>query len=96
MATNAEVEDADRDARLSETRRKSQLAKWNDYISFFTSKALGLGGLTVGGLDILAPHLLPITVSQPVWVAGVGLALLTGKNVIKLISSIDVALGGKE
>jgi|SRR5215210_5002732 len=96
MTPRNDVEAARQAAKVREIKRREQLAGWNDFISFFTAKVLGLGGLTVGGLNILAPHLLPITVSQPAWVAAAGLALFTGKSLLRLVSSADDALGRRK
>lgn len=94
--TRYDVHAARRRERIKEIERKGRLAKWNDYVSFFAAKAAGVGGLSVGGLELLVPDLLPITIAQPVWVAATGLALLTGKSVIKLVSAASEALEGKK
>jgi hypothetical protein len=70
------------------------LAAANDYISFAVSKTLGLGGLGLGGLELLDPSIIPLSFSHPTWVAGAGVALLTGKSVLSLIAKVNDVIGG--
>lgn len=95
-AERPDVSTARREAEIRRINRREQLGTIDDYVSFFTAKALGASGLAIGGLELLAPDVLPIALSQPSWVAAIGLALLTGKNIIKLISAADDILGGKK
>jgi hypothetical protein len=89
MAEKRDVTEARYLQQIKSIERQAKIAACNDYIGFFTSKILGLLGLVGGGLEILDPNLLPIVLTNPYWVAGAGLALLTGKNVINLIARID-------
>lgn len=72
--------------------RHGRIAGWNDYLGFVVSKLLGVTGLVLGGLEALDPSILPITLKNPELVAGIGLALLTGKSVLTLIAKVERAL----
>jgi hypothetical protein len=74
--------------------RHSKIAAWNEYVGFFVSKGVGLAGLLIGGLEALDPNVLHITLKNPEIVAGVGLALLTGKSVLTLIAKLEKGLSG--
>lgn len=76
-------------AKVRSIERAARLAAWNDYIGFAVSKLAGLGGVIVGGLEYLDPDLLRIVLPKPGLVAGVGLALLTGKNLLALIAKLE-------
>jgi hypothetical protein len=76
-------------AKIRAIQRAANIAAWNDYIDLVVSKTLGLGGLVVGGLEYLSPDTLPVTLPNPAWVAGAGLALLTGKRLITLIAKLE-------
>jgi len=75
--------------RIRLIERRANIAAWNDYIGFAVSKALGLLGLVVGGLAYVDIHVLPVTVKNPGWIAGAGLAMLTGKSLITLIAKLE-------
>jgi hypothetical protein len=51
--------------------------------------------LVLGGLEALDPAILPINLTKPEVVAGIGLALLTGKGIVTLIAKLEKTLGGK-
>ena len=87
--TKRDLEIAKNDAKLRSIKRAANLAALNDYIGFVVSKALGLTGLVVGGLEYLSPDLLPIVLPKPSFIAGAGLALLTGKGLISFISKLE-------
>ena len=69
--------------------RRSRITTWNEYISFGVCKAIGLAGLTLGGLEYLDPNFLSITLNNPGLIAGAGLALLTGKNIVALFAKLE-------
>lgn len=93
--TKNDVESVTYREQIHTLERQSKIAAWNDYISFVVSKVLGAVGLIVGGLEALDPTLLPINLHKPEIIAGVGLALLTGKSIITLIAKIEKTRGGK-
>ncbi len=76
-------------AKIRSIRRSANIAAWNDYIDLVVSKLLGLTGFVVGGLEYLNPDVLSITLPNPAWIAGAGLALLTGKRLIAFIAQLD-------
>ncbi|MFL5381047.1 MAG: hypothetical protein ACJ8GN_00850 [Longimicrobiaceae bacterium] len=94
MATKNDLEDAKREEQIKKIKRQGKLAAANEYISFAVSKMLGVGGLGLGGLELLDPSITPLSLSHPTWVAGAGVALLTGKTVLSLIAKVDGAIGG--
>jgi len=88
MVSKDELASARRMQQVKALERQGKLSALNDYVSFFVSKTLGLGSMTLGGIGIFDPHLLHFTLSNPTAVAGAGLALLTGKNLVNFISRI--------
>ena|SRR6266545_792154 len=69
--------------------RRGNIAAWNDYVGFAVSKLVGVSGFVIGGLEYLDPNLLPITLKSPGWIAGAGLAMLTGKSLVSLIAKLE-------
>jgi hypothetical protein len=80
---------ARRIVQVRDIQRRANIAAWNDYIGFVVSKSLGFCGLVVGGLEYLDPNLLSIVLKNPLWIAGAGLAMLTGKNLLTLIAKLE-------
>lgn len=64
---------------------RARLNRWGEAAGWGTSKMLGLFGLGGGGLEWLDPSLLPLSLSDPQAVFGVGLALMVGKKALDLI-----------
>jgi hypothetical protein len=87
--TKRDVASAKQAAEIRSLERKGTIAAWNDYIGFGVSKTLGVIGLFVGGLEYLDPTILPIMLNNPGWVAGAGLALLTGRSLMSLLTKLD-------
>jgi len=83
MGTKDELEAA----KLERELVKLRLAAWTDYIGFATSKATAVASIVCGGLDIVSPNLIP-HISQPQYLLGGGLALLSGKSMVNLFSRI--------
>lgn len=88
-ATANAVKEAQYAERIRYIERRSKLSALDDYIGFVVSKVLGLFGLVVGGLAFVAPELCPVVLTNPAWIAGAGLALLTGKKVLTLIAKVE-------
>ncbi|HLM56252.1 MAG TPA: hypothetical protein VK422_09065 [Pyrinomonadaceae bacterium] len=93
--TKKDVESAKYKEQIRALERQNKIAAWNDYIGFGVSKLLGTAGLLIGGLEALDPALLPINLIKPEVIAGVGLALLTGKSIVTLIAKVEKSRGGK-
>jgi len=93
--TKEDIEKAKNIVQIKAIERQGNLAAWNDYIGFITSRILGLSGLIVGGLETLDPNILPITLKNPERIAAIGLALLAGKNILTLIIKAEKSLGGR-
>lgn len=92
--TKKDVQSAKNRQQIYSIERQGKIGAWNDYIGFVISKGLGLAGLIGGGLELLDPSILTITLPYPALVAGAGLALLTGKNIITLIAKVEKIMGG--
>lgn len=95
VLTKSDVESVKYQEQIRSLERHGRLVAWNDYIGFVVSKLLGLSGLVIGGLEILDPNLLPINLENPKIVAGIGLALLTGKSIVSLIAKTEKVFGGR-
>ena len=81
--------------RLKRIERQEQLQAANDWIGFVTTKTVGIGALVVGGIQIVLPGLLTISLTPPFTpftLVGIGLALLTGQKSISLIKIVLEAL----
>ena len=75
--------------KVRSIERAGTLAAWNDYIGFAVSKLAGITALVVGGLETLDPSFLSVVLPRPGLMVGVGLALLTGKNIVSLIARLE-------
>jgi len=87
--------DAQARTRLKRIERQEQLQAANDWIGFVTTKTVGIGALAVGGIQIILPGLLTISLTPPFTpftLVGIGLALLTGQKSISLIKIVLEAL----
>src|SRR5437588_355631 len=89
--TAADVKAAQARERIRVLERMGNLAALNDYIGFVVSRVLGLLALIAGGLAYVSPRVAPLVMNKPAWIAGAGLALLTGKNVMTLIGKLERA-----
>jgi len=80
-------------AKRSEERRsierRANIAALNDYINLVVTKGLGVAALVVGGIAFLDPGALHITLKNPGLVAGAGLAMLTGRNIISIVAKLE-------
>jgi hypothetical protein len=88
MATKQELDAAKRDRELRKQQRLARLDDWNAYSEFAVSKILGAGGLFIGGLEVIDPNLLPLVLKHPEWYAAGGIALLTGRSVLRIVAKI--------
>jgi hypothetical protein len=75
--------------KVRSIERAASLAAWNDYIGFAVSRLAGVTALVVGGLESLDPNLLTVVLPRPGLMVGVGLALLTGKNIVSLMARLE-------
>lgn len=81
--------------RLERIERQGQMQAVSDWIGFITTKTVGIGALFVGGIQIVLPGVLTISLTPPFTpftLVGVGLALLTGQKSISLIKIVLEAL----
>ena len=88
-ATKADVAAAQNADKIRSIRLKGKLATWNAYTGFFVSKGLGVLAMVGGGLDWLSPDLLHLHLAKPGFVAGAGIAMLTGKTILSLIAKAE-------
>ena len=72
-----------KDLEVRRNIRKEKLRQIDDYIGFITAKSLGLGCTIAGGLEVLDPQFLTITLSQPGQIFAIGVALLVGKKFLE-------------
>lgn len=89
--TNNQLAQAIEQAKLKRIERGEKIKAVDDWIGFITLKTVGIGGLIVGGLEIIAPAFLTVTLTPPLTpftLVGVGLALITGKKSIALIKIV--------
>src|SRR5581483_4391818 len=91
--TRKDVDSVRYQLEIERIKRRERIAALNDYVEFFVSKALGVGGLIIGGLEWLDPNLLPLVLTHPGLIAGGGLALLTGKSILALLAKAKRYLG---
>jgi len=92
MASKEELAAAKRGLQIKDLQRKARIAAWNEYIGFGVSKAGGLAAAVCGGLDLLNPALIP-HIPHPEAFLGGGLALLTGKSIVNVLSKLLKASG---
>lgn len=72
--------------------RRRRLAKWDDYTEWVASKVIGFAGLSVGGLEMLDPAILPLQVAEPGWWFGIGSGLILGKRAVGLLKRVLIVL----
>ncbi len=85
------IERAKQKAKIREIERTQLKDAINDWIGFAATKIVGTGALVVGGLEIIAPSLLTVTIAAPftpVTLVGIGLALLAGEKSIFLVKNV--------
>lgn len=87
-----DVDEARRKAQIAAIERQAKIGAWSDYIEFVTAKLIGLAGTVVGGMEYVAPDMLPIVLARPGLIASVGLALLMGKAFLSLLAKVDKIL----
>jgi len=94
-ANNELLLEAKAKTRLRRIERQEKIQAANDWIGFVTTKTVGIGALAVGGIQIILPGLLTISLTPPFTpftLVGIGLALLTGQKSISLIKIVLEAL----
>lgn len=103
LATKAEaaiskkdVEVARRKAEIAAIERQAKMDAWDDYADFIMMKLLGLAGLFVGCLEYLLPDALPIKLTAPGLIVGVGVALLFGNSFLSSLFGIKSYWGWQE
>jgi hypothetical protein len=84
MASKQELAAAERAEKIEAIRRKGRLKAWSDYLGFWVSKAAGMTGVAVGGLEIFDPAVIPAVIANPEVVLGAGLALLTSRALLTM------------
>lgn len=67
-------------------------SRTDDFLSWGLSKTTGVGALFIGGIEFLDPNLLPLVLTNPLALAGGGLGLLVGKDLISRFTKILNAL----
>lgn len=96
MASQEDVERARREAKIAEIQRNETVEAWETYSRFWAKNIFGTAFSITGGLEILTPEVITATIPEPHIVLGVGIATLTGKNVIRRIAKIFEALNDEE
>ena len=70
------------------TEKRSRM---DDMLSWSLSKIIGVGALSIGAIEYLDPAILDVVLKEPLSVAGAGLGLLVGKEVIsRFTKMLDV------
>lgn len=98
LITKEDVTAAKYKQQVRSIERQGNIAALNDYVGFAVSKVGGIGATVIGGLELLDPSILPINLTMPVaaQLVGLGLALVAGKSILKIIGKLEEALGGKD
>lgn len=94
--TRKDVLAARNEEEIRVIRRRARIEAWSDYLEFFVAKTIGVIGIVVGGLEYLAPEILPITLTDPKAILGSGLALVLGRGVLTLLAKAEKVFGGKQ
>jgi len=85
---NLSIPEIEEKIKGEELVRQSRIKKYEEWIGFGASKITGLSFLATGTLETYLPEFLPIVIENSPEVAGVGLALLMGKNAIDFIGNL--------
>lgn len=93
VASKEDLEAARRREQIKDLERKGKLKAWNDWIGFAVSKATGLGGVILGGLEMLDPSVIAAPIPSPEIVLATGLALLTGKGILSVFQKAARVFG---
>jgi hypothetical protein len=88
------VEEAKEAALISTIKRQEKLKAWGDYIGFGVTKGSGVVALVSGVVSLAVPNLLPVhlQLGQSEAAIGIGLALLTGNKIVRVVAKLVSAL----
>jgi hypothetical protein len=67
------------------TNHKERIQVIEDYTGLIVTKATGIAGVIVGGIEMLDPNLLAIDENKGLYALGIGLALVGGNKVITVL-----------
>ena len=74
-------------------KRSARLEKIEDIFSFIVTKSTGVILLASGLFEIIFPNIITAVLPEPMGLAGVGLALVTGKKAAKkLLDALRTAI----
>lgn len=77
--------------QIKRLQRREKIQAINDWVTFVTVKTFGIASLIVGGLEIIVPSFLAITLTppfSPFALLGIGLGLVTGKQSINIVKNV--------
>lgn len=91
LSPSEQLSEARANVQLRRIEREEKIKAIDDWIGFITIKTVGISSLAVGGLEIIVPSLLTLSLAPPftsVTLVGIGLAFLTGKKSISLVKQV--------
>jgi hypothetical protein len=92
MLSKDDIVQARNEALVKSIKREEQIKALDRYISFVTTKLVGLGSLTIATLEMLNPAFHPVKLVSPEALFAFGLALLVGPKIVTLLSKVVNAL----
>jgi hypothetical protein len=92
MLSKNEIVQVKKEALIKSIKRKENLAALNDYVAFVTTKSFGLISMITGIIEMANPDFHPVKLLPAESILAIGLGLLTGSGIIKILSKVAEAL----
>jgi hypothetical protein len=91
--SRAEIIRVETEIEISKLRRRAELDRINDYITFAALKLAGLSLSFIGAIGIFLPNSTSLVIHDPAGLLGVGIAILAGKKAAQIIGNLPKLLG---
>ncbi len=98
--SEVKLENVKREITINQLKRQEKMQAIDEWIEFGASKVIGTAALLIGGLELIVPNFLVVTIATPltpISLVGVGLSLLAEKKATSLAkNALDVIAKGSK